>query len=287
MSNIILIASDHNGVKEKRELKNFLKKNNYTVIDLGPYDETISVDYIDYASQLAQIISQKEVERGILICGTGVGMSIVANRFTNVRSVLAHNEMTAVKSREHNNSNVICLGAWISSIEEMQYMSMKWLDEKWGEGRHVKRVERIDSKGGLVLVNGVFDLLHEGHLELIKFAKTQGEKLVVAIDADERVRQNKGKDRPVNNENIRKKLLESNKFVDEVVIFNSKEQLKELYNTLSPNVIVKGSEWTEEQIRRQDEIPREIDIKVYPLYGNHSTTNLLKKIDSMVTVEKK
>lgn len=287
MIKTILIASDHNGIKEKKILKDFLKKNKYMVIDLGPYNNNVSVDYVDYASQLSQIISEKEADRGILICGTGVGMSIVANRFANVRSVLAHNEMTAIKSREHNNSNVICLGAWISSIEEMEDMVMKWIDEKWGEGRHVKRVERIDSKNGIVLINGVFDLLHEGHLELIKFAKTQGEKLVVAIDADKRVRENKGKDRPVNNENIRKKLLESNKYVDEVVIFSSKQELKDLYKTLSPNVIVKGSEWTEEQIRKQDEIPQEIDIKVYPLYGNHSTTNLLKKIDSMETVEKK
>ena len=77
------------------------------------------------------ILKNKEADRGILICGTGVGMSIVANRFSGVRAVLAHNELTAVKSREHNDSNVLCLGSWLSSQLEMRDMSKMWLDEAW------------------------------------------------------------------------------------------------------------------------------------------------------------
>ena len=110
----IIISSDHNGVESKQQLKTFLKGEGYQVIDIGPYTSDISVDYVDYANQLSQIISNKEAERGILICGTGVGMSIVANRMPGVRAVLAHNELTAVKSREHNDSNVLCLGSWLS-----------------------------------------------------------------------------------------------------------------------------------------------------------------------------
>ena len=212
----IIISSDHNGVENKQQLKTYLKGEGYRVIDIGPYTSDVSVDYVDYAAQLSTIVGSKEADRGILICGTGVGMSIVANRFPGVRAVLAHNELTAVKSREHNDSNVLCLGTWLSSQIEMREMSTMWLNEAWGEGRHVKRVEKIDSHTGIVLTNGVFDILHKGHIELLKFAKSQGTKLIVAIDSDRRVKELKGDSRPINNEEDRRKVLETNRYVDEV-----------------------------------------------------------------------
>ena len=282
----IIISSDHNGVENKQQLKTYLKGEGYRVIDIGPYTSDVSVDYVDYAAQLSTIVGSKEADRGILLCGTGVGMSIVANRFTGVRAVLAHNELTAVKSREHNDSNVLCLGSWLSSQVEMREMSKMWLDEAWGEGRHVKRVEKIDPHSGIVLTNGVFDILHKGHIELLKFSKLQGNKLVVAIDSDERVRQLKGKDRPINNEEDRRRILETNRYVDSVVTFNSTDELKKLYNTLSPDVIVKGSEWTADEVRERDCIPDNIQIKVYPLVGKYSTTNTMQKIRGMETCEK-
>ena len=282
----IIISSDHNGVESKQQLKTFLKGEGYQVIDIGPYTSDISVDYVDYANQLSQIISNKEAERGILICGTGVGMSIVANRMPGVRAVLAHNELTAVKSREHNDSNVLCLGSWLSDQIEMREMSKMWLNEDWGEGRHVKRVEKIDSHKGVVLTNGVFDIIHKGHIEILKFAKSQGEKLVVAIDSDDRVREIKGDSRPVNSEEDRRRILETSRYVDEVVIFNSKEALQNLYKSLRPNLIIKGSEWTADEVRERDDIPDEVLVKVFPILPDYSTTNTLKKIRKLNTEEK-
>jgi RpiB/LacA/LacB family sugar-phosphate isomerase len=282
----IVIAADHNGVDAKKILKQHLKTCGYHVVDLGPYDSKTSVDYVDYASQLSTIVSNKEADRGILICGTGVGMSIVANRVCGVRAVLAHNELTALKSREHNNSNVLCLGSWISSHNEIISLTDMWLNNEWGEKRHVKRVERIDTHNGLVMTNGVFDVLHKGHIELLKFSKTQGDKLVVAIDSDDRVRKLKGENRPVNSEMDRKRVLEAISYVDEVLVFNTAEELKSMYTNLSPRVLVKGSEWTADEVRQRDEIPDSIEVKVYPLVGEYSTTNTMKKIWGMTSCEK-
>ena len=282
----IVISSDHNGVEDKEQLKTYLKGEGYRVIDIGPYTPEVSVDYVDYAAQLSTIVSNKEADRGILLCGTGVGMSIVANRYPGVRAVLAHNELTAVKSREHNDSNVLCLGSWLSSQIEMREMSKMWLDEAWGEGRHIKRVTKIDANTGIVLTNGVFDILHKGHIELLKFSKMQGTKLIVAIDSDRRVKELKGNDRPINNQEDRRRILETNRYVDEVVIFDSVEELQGFYDTLSPNVIVKGSEWTADEVRERDNIPENVQIKVYPLVGDYSTTNTMNKIRDMETCEK-
>ncbi len=276
----IIISSDHNGVKDKYQLKVFLKGEGHQVIDLGPHDSEESVDYVDYALQLSKIVGSQEADRGILICGTGVGMSIVANRVKGVRAALAHNEMTAIKSREHNDSNVLCLGSWLSSQIEMREMSQMWLNENWGEGRHVKRVEKIDESSGVVLTNGVFDILHKGHIEILKFSKSQGEKLVVAIDSDQRVSSLKGPERPINNQEDRKRILETLRYVDEVIIFNSKEELQNLYKNINPDVLIKGSEWTADQVRERDLIPDNIVVKIYPLVGKYSTTNTMNKIKS-------
>lgn len=287
MNKIITIASDHNGIKSKEIIKTYLKEKKYSVIDLGPHESESSVDYVDYASQLATIVSHKECDFGILICGTGMGMCIVANRFKNVRAALGHNMLTAVKSKEHNNTNVLCLGSWITDDDTMKQLVDAWLNEKWAEGRHVKRVEKIDKHKGIVLTNGVFDVIHKGHIELLKFSKKQGDYLVVAIDSDERVKQLKGENRPINTQIDRKKILEAIEYVDEVLIFNDETELKTLYNTLNPSVLVKGSEWTAEEVRIRDNIPNFIDVKIYPLVNNYSTTNILKKIKSLSTCEKK
>ena len=280
MKKIIVIASDHNGVENKEQLKGFLKGEGYNVIDIGPYDKE-SVDYVDYASQVGNILSNKEADKGILICGTGVGMSIVANRFSGVRAVLAHNQLTAVKSREHNNSNVLCMGTWISTQLEMRDLSKMWLDENWGEGRHVKRVEKIDRNPGIVLTNGVFDVLHKGHVDLLKFSKTQGNYLVVAIDSDRRVKELKGDARPINNQDDRKRLLEAVSYVNEVVIFDTQEELRDLYVTTNPSILVKGAEWTSEEIRTKDGVPNDVEIKVYPLLSGYSTTKTVEHIRNL------
>ena len=273
----ILISSDHNGVIEKGILKDYLKEKGFCVIDIGPYDTTISVDYNKYSSQLSQIISNGDVEVGILICGTGVGMSIVANRFSGVRAVLAHNDLSAINSRKHNNANVLCLGSWLSTTSEMIRLTDLWLNAEWEYGRHVGRVEKIDTKNGLVLTYGVFDVIHKGHIELLKFAKSQGTKLVVAIDSDERIKNIKNskeniknlswwsENTGINNERDRKHVLENIKDVDEVIFFNSTENLINLFDILKPETIVKGGHWSKEEIRERDDIPDNISLKVLPV----------------------
>jgi|10_taG_2_1085330.scaffolds.fasta_scaffold04926_9 ribose 5-phosphate isomerase B len=276
----IILASDHNGVKLKCKLKSILREGGYNPIDLGPF-KSENVDYVDYANQLSTIIHNKEIERGILICGTGVGMSIAANRFKNVRAALIHNLDSASKSREHNNSNVLCLGSWISSTQNAKEILEKWLDTPFGEGRHVKRIEKItDHKPKtVVFTNGIFDLLHKGHLEVLNFSKSLGDRLVVGINSDRATRELKGLGRPVNSEEDRKKILSSLSVVDEVIIFDHTDT-KEIIEQINPDIVVKGGEFTASEVRARDEIPDHIDIKVAPLLdkGQYSTTKVIEKV---------
>jgi len=285
---LIILASDHNGVELKSHLHSYLSKKDYTCIDMGPYTSKDSVDYTDYAYQLGHIIHSGDVPKGILICGTGVGMSIAANRFENVRAALIHNLESAPKSREHNNSNVLCLGSWISSLNQAEEIVGAWLNTEFGEGRHVKRVEKISyhKPNTVVLANGVFDILHWGHIELLKFAKGLGDKLIVAINSDRAVKELKGENRPINNENDRKRILQSLKEVDEVVIFDD-VRTHDIIRDVNPNIVVKGSEYTADEIRKRDNLPDDIEVKIYPMVANHSTTSVLKKIKNIKTWKKK
>tara|TARA_Y100000593_G_scaffold94818_1_gene196385 strand:+ start:4876 stop:5748 length:873 start_codon:yes stop_codon:yes gene_type:complete len=284
---VIVLAADHNGVELKKRLHEHLQNNGYICVDLGPYTNNKSVDYTDYASQLAQIVHKGDVERGILICGTGVGMSIAANRFKNVRAALVHNLETAPKCREHNNSNVLCLGSWITSDSAATEICDTWLGTSFGEGRHVKRVEKISyhKPNTVVFTNGVFDILHTGHIELLRFAKNLGDKLIVAINSDAAVRKLKGPSRPVNSAEDRKRLLESLQEVDEVIIFDDTDA-SEIRDNVAPNILVKGGEWSAEEVRERDGVPDQIGIKIYPLVQGYSTTEVLKKIKSKKTWEK-
>ncbi len=276
---MIVLASDHNGVELKEIVKNFLKENEIPTIDLGPYTSTESVDYTDYAFQLANIIKNKEADRGILICGTGVGMSIAANRVSGVRAALVHNILTAPKCREHNDSNVLCLGSWVTDPFTSVNIVGEWLKTKYGEKRHVKRVEKLnrDKKDKIVFANGVFDILHTGHIELLRFAKNLGGKLIVAVNSDRSVKELKGNTRPINSEMDRLKLIQSLKWVDDAFVFDSCET-KEMIEAIQPDIVVKGGEWTASEVRERDDIPDDIDIKIFPLKENYSTTNTLKKV---------
>ena len=276
---IIGLSADHNGIELKQKMKTYLKENNFHVVDIGPFDRTKKVDYVDYANQLSQILSNGEIDRGILICGTGVGMSIAANRFENVRAALVHNIDTAPKCREHNNSNVLCLGAWTTSEEENFNILDLWLTTSFGEGRHVKRVEKLSSeKQKIVFTNGVFDILHSGHIDLLKFAKSLGERLIVGINSDKRVEKLKGPGRPITTAADRKKIIESLGCVDEVVIFDSVD-CNETIQAVQPSIVVKGGEWTAAEVRERDDIDSSIDIKIYPLIKDYSTSNVIKKIN--------
>src|SRR5262245_54449011 len=106
----IAIASDHRGLDVKRRIVTSLQKLSHEVIDFGP-KEMDSVDYPDYAIPVAQAVSRQEVERGILICGTGIGMCIAANKVPGVRAAPCHDSITAEMSRRHNDANILCLSA--------------------------------------------------------------------------------------------------------------------------------------------------------------------------------
>lgn len=282
----IAIASDHNGVSLKITICRFLKQMGHVPIDLGPYDNTSSVDYVDFAYQLGKIVTSGSAERGILICGTGVGMSIVANRIPGVRASLVHNAVTSEKTREHNDSNVLCLGSWINEDSNNIDIVERWILTSFGEGRHNKRIVKIDPVPGLVIANGVFDVIHQGHLDLLKFAKNCGNKLVIAIDSDERVKQIKGPDRPINSQNFRREILLAMRDVDEVIIFNTEDELRDVIRNLMPEVVVKGGEWTAEEVRKRDQIPEQIKVMTLPLTSGFSTTEQLRRIRELRTHEK-
>ena len=275
----IILAADHNGVLLKGQIIQHLKNLEYSCIDLGPYTDEAKVDYVDYARQLCQIISNSDVKRGILICGTGIGMSIVANKFPYIRAATVHNIETSIKCREHNDANVLCLGAWITPEDLSLQIVDNWLNEPFGEGRHVRRIEKIapHEKQDIVFTNGIFDVLHTGHIELLKFCKSLGGKLIVGINSDRATRQLKGPDRPINNENDRKLVLQSIKDVDEVVIFDD-VATQGIINQVKPDIVVKGGEWPAEEVRRRDNIPDDINVKIFPLVKDYSTTNVVKRI---------
>jgi len=283
----LLISSDHNGIDLKKKIQKKFS-HNYNFIDLGP-NNSDKVDYTDYASTLSNIVSKNQIQYGILVCGTGIGMSIAANKFKNVKAPVVHNLISAKNSKEHNNANVICLGTWVNNDKTNLFLLDTWLKTKFGLGRHIKRVEKIEinkSIEKIIFTNGVFDILHSGHIELLKFAKSLGKRLIVGINSDRSVKIIKGKNRPINNQEDRKKLLLQLEVVDEVIIFDELAPTN-LIHKLKPNIFVKGSEFTEEEIRKNDQLPKFIKIRTYPMKLGYSTTSTLKKIKNLSSAKKK
>ena len=277
MTNIVL-GADHNGIELKKVIKEYLLEKKFDPIDIGPFT-TNKVDYNDYASQTAQIVANGDTQYGILICGSGIGMSIVANKVAGVRAALVHNLQVAPLTKEHNNANVLCLGAWMVDTDTNLQIVDSWLNAKFGEYRHVKRVAKIDINptNKIVFTNGVFDLVHSGHAELLNFAKMLGDKLVVGLNSDNSTRLLKGNKRPINKEKDRKNIVQSLRAVDEVIVFDSTNTI-DLIKDLKPHIVVKGGEWTAEEIRKRDEIPNDIEIYVYPFKEGYSSTNIINII---------
>ncbi len=138
----VVIASDHGGVKLKSYMIMQLKAEGINVTDLGPRTSKISVDYPDYAAKLANVMKQSN-STGILVCGSGIGMSIAVNRYDWIRGALIYDETTARLSREHNNANVIILGErLISELTAVSCVKV-FLKTRFLEGRHRKRIEKI------------------------------------------------------------------------------------------------------------------------------------------------
>lgn len=140
---IISIAADHAGYDLKTTLIKFLETQGYKIIDLGCNSAEKSVDYPDYANKLAKNIAEKKSEFGVLVCGSGIGVSIAANRFKQVRAALCINSKMAKLSRLHNDANVICFGARLTS-EKSAIAALKiFLTTEFEGGRHDGRVAKL------------------------------------------------------------------------------------------------------------------------------------------------
>jgi len=139
---MILIGADHGGFNLKEKIKNYLKSRNIPFEDVGTNSKD-SVDYPDYAVIVAKGVLEGKAEKGILICGTGIGMSITANKFPGIRATLCHNDFTAKMSREHNDSNILALGERVLDEETAIEITKIWIDTPFGGDRHQRRLNKI------------------------------------------------------------------------------------------------------------------------------------------------
>ena len=140
----IAVGTDHRGFLLRARVIDLLQRLGHEVEDQGTYNEE-AVDYPDIAARVARKVSHAEVDRGILICGTGLGMCIAANKFPGVRAAPCHDDLTAEMSRRHNDSNVLCLSADLLGERLIDRMIELWLSTPFEGGRHARRVEKITS----------------------------------------------------------------------------------------------------------------------------------------------
>jgi ribose 5-phosphate isomerase B len=139
----VAIGSDHRGYDVKRRIVSLLEQLKHDVLDLGTNSRE-SVDYPDFAFEVALAVSEGRVDRGILICGTGIGMCIAANKVKGVRAAPCHDNVTVQMSRRHNNANVLCLSADLLGDEQIDRMVRLWLETEFENGRHGRRVDKIN-----------------------------------------------------------------------------------------------------------------------------------------------
>ena len=140
---MIAIGSDHGGYRLKEEIKKYLDEKNIEYKDLGCKNEE-SVDYPNIAEEVAKEVQSKKCDKGILICRSGIGMSIVANKFKGIRCALCHDEFTAKYSRMHNDSNVLAMGADDVTVNDAICILRMWLATEFEGGRHKERIELIN-----------------------------------------------------------------------------------------------------------------------------------------------
>ena len=138
----IALASDHAGYQEKERLKPLFRELGLEVEDLGSVSEE-SVDYPDYARKVAERVAQGEAEQGVLVCGSGTGMAIAANKVVGVRAAVAWSEETARLARQHNDANVLAIGARTTPVEQIAGIVRAWFETKFDGGRHAARVAKI------------------------------------------------------------------------------------------------------------------------------------------------
>jgi ribose 5-phosphate isomerase B len=143
----LLLASDHAGFELKERLKAFLEDRGILANDLGT-GSADSVDYPDYARRVAEAVSRGEAERGVLVCGTGQGMAMAANRYPHVRAAVPCSEETARLAREHNDANVLALGGRTLDHDLAERILVVWLETPFAGGRHGRRLEKLDAPRG-------------------------------------------------------------------------------------------------------------------------------------------
>lgn len=267
MSNrrIFVIGGDHNFFDAIDHLKRFLRRMGHTVIDVARSDHWRRVDYNEQAHLVGSIVRDDPSILGILGCGTGQGCAMAANKVDRIRAALCYDVDFAKKSREHNDSNVLVLGAWRNSPQEMEDILLAWLDEPWAAGRHVVRVKQMSDWSymhEIVVAPGVFDVLLPGHVELLRYAKKAG-YVVVALNSDESVERIRGQ-KPQQPAEWRKRVLESLAGVDEVVITDA-DDVGDLVSQLKAKYVVKGSNYTEEEVRKNDRLPADVKVILFPI----------------------
>jgi len=138
----IAVGTDHRGYEIRSKLIDMLERLGHEVDDVGTFTDE-SVDYPDIAARVARKVSNGEAERGVLVCGTGLGMAIAANKFSGVRAAPCHDDLTAEMSRRHNDSNVLCLSSDLLGERLIDRMVELWLSTPFEGGRHARRVDKI------------------------------------------------------------------------------------------------------------------------------------------------
>ncbi len=140
----IAIGSDHAGFALKQAVIGLISELGHSCKDSGCYDES-SVDYPDFGRPVAEAVAQGKFDCGILICATGIGMCIVANKVKGIRAAVCHDTFSARRAREHNDANVLCLGGWIIGQGLMRDITTTFLNTRFEGGRHARRIEKIQA----------------------------------------------------------------------------------------------------------------------------------------------
>ncbi|MFC2025835.1 ribose 5-phosphate isomerase B [Chloroflexota bacterium] len=140
----IIIGSDHVGYSLKEPVLAYLKQLGEEVVDAGPFDDQVAVEYPVYAEKVSQAVVCGDCDCGIVICGTGIGVSIAANKMPGARAALCHNAYTAHQARAHNDANILAMGAWIVSVEQVEDILDEWLNTVFEYGRHIPRVNILN-----------------------------------------------------------------------------------------------------------------------------------------------
>lgn len=140
----IAISSDHGGNRLRQEIRQLLEERGFQYEDFGPKTDD-SVDYPDYAAPVSEGVASGKFDRGILICGTGIGMSIAANKVKGVRCALVHDVFSAKATREHNDTNVLAMGERVIGAGLAREIVSTWLDTEFEGGRHTRRVEKLQA----------------------------------------------------------------------------------------------------------------------------------------------